>query len=427
MSSSVSTPRVFHIAICGHMPKDGYSGGRYYTWVLGEALAAAGHDVTFWTNARPVFADDFVDQSRCGTIRVELSQDFSQPPRGPFDLVVIVPDQSKSRILTHAALLLARRDVARIALVNFESPNWYNAHSPEPRDPALWELAVESGRSADLVLSLAAIGSDYARDFYVNVPPTALFRHCHPAINSVAADRIGEVPKLDQIVCLTRFVAGDRHKGAGELVHAIGPAMRGMTLLIVVGRPVVDETIMAELTQRAESVGAHIELVHGLDDAEKFRRISQSRAMLFLSYFEGFGYPPVEAQYCGVPCVAYDLPVLREVSGDALIYVTPGDHATLPGAVAEALAWPPERRAALRERIAPVARLGAFASRIDAIAREVVALPGPPGVMLASKGTVTSWKRSLRPALDASRPGLLRKVKSTLKAILRGPVKHRTV
>jgi glycosyltransferase involved in cell wall biosynthesis len=390
---------------------------------MGEALAAAGHEVTFWTNARPVFADDFAGQDRRGSIRLALARDFGPPPVGPFDLVVVVPDRYGDRLVTHGALLLGRRDASRVAVLNFESPNWFNAHSPEPRDPALWDPAVEVGRRADLILSSAAISDEFARAFYVDVPRTGLFRHCYPAINSTVADAVGDVPKRDQVICLTRFVQGDSHKGGGELVHALGPEMRGMTFLLLVGRGDVDEAVMGPLKIRAESIGARIELARGLDDAEKFRRIKQSRAMLFLSYFEGFGYPPVEAQYCGVPCVAYDLPVLREVSGNGLVYVTPGAHDALPGALAEALAWSPERCAGLRERIAPVARLEDFASRIDAIAREVVGLPGAPAVMSASRATVNSWRRTPKPARHALR-GLVRRLKSGLRSTWHRPAGH---
>jgi glycosyltransferase involved in cell wall biosynthesis len=60
----------------------------------------------------------------------------------------------------------------------------------------------------------------------------------------------------------------------------------------------------------------------GLTDLEKFREFKSSRLMVFLSHFEGFGYPPVEALYCGVPCVARPLPVLREVNGQYLHYLS---------------------------------------------------------------------------------------------------------
>lgn len=61
------------------LPVNGYSGGRYFTWVLAEGLAAAGHAVTFWTTARPQFADDFAGLPRHASIRLEISPRFKAP------------------------------------------------------------------------------------------------------------------------------------------------------------------------------------------------------------------------------------------------------------------------------------------------------------------------------------------------------------
>ena len=91
----------FRIALCGALPASGYSGGRYFTWVLAEGLAASGHYVTFWTTARPQFADDFANLPCHRSIRLAISPQFDTPPAGPFDLIFVVPDLGG--VAAHAA------------------------------------------------------------------------------------------------------------------------------------------------------------------------------------------------------------------------------------------------------------------------------------------------------------------------------------
>lgn len=43
---------------------------------------------------------------------------------------------------------------------------------------------------------------------------------------------------------------------------------------------------------------------------------------LISTHYEGFGMPLLEALYCGIPTVASDIPVLREVGGDACLWST---------------------------------------------------------------------------------------------------------
>jgi glycosyltransferase involved in cell wall biosynthesis len=65
--------------------------------------------------------------------------------------------------------------------------------------------------------------------------------------------------------------------------------------------------------------------VHGL--------FSRAKAFVFPSFVEGFGLPPLEAMASGVPVICSDIPVFREVYGDAALYVEPGR----PDSIAEGI------------------------------------------------------------------------------------------
>ena len=58
-------------------------------------------------------------------------------------------------------------------------------------------------------------------------------------------------------------------------------------------------------------------------DEELVRLYNQAVCFIFPSIYEGFGLPPIEAMSCGCPVLVSDIPVLREVCGDAAIYFDP--------------------------------------------------------------------------------------------------------
>jgi glycosyltransferase involved in cell wall biosynthesis len=101
---------------------------------------------------------------------------------------------------------------------------------------------------------------------------------------------------------------------------------------------------------RISGAGDRIRLrsyVQDVELADAFRRAS---AFAFLSEYEGFGLPPLEALASGIPAVLLDTPVAREVCGPAARYVPRGDPAARAAVLSEAggvlsrYSWPEAAR-----------------------------------------------------------------------------------
>lgn len=91
-----------------------------------------------------------------------------------------------------------------------------------------------------------------------------------------------------------------------------------------------------------------------LADDELRRLVAGASCLVLPSRDEGFGLPALEALACGIPVVASDLPVLREVLGSDARFATVGDPAALAealgGALGEDAAGEAERRRARARR-----------------------------------------------------------------------------
>jgi len=62
----------------------------------------------------------------------------------------------------------------------------------------------------------------------------------------------------------------------------------------------------------------------GIVSEERLRRIyGAAHALMFVSYFEGFGMPALEAMGCDVPVLSGDRTSLPEICGDAALFVDP--------------------------------------------------------------------------------------------------------
>ena len=99
-------------------------------------------------------------------------------------------------------------------------------------------------------------------------------------------------------------------------------------------------TFTARLRRRAAALGmdGRVVFTGPLDDSQLGALYRGASALALVSFEEGFGLPLAEAMSMRVPVVASDLPVLREVCGEAALYADPSSPSSIALALAEALA-----------------------------------------------------------------------------------------
>ncbi len=392
------------IAIFVENTAEGYSGGRYHAWMMAEGLAQAGYETYCITNCRPAFYGDFDAYPFHRNLRIVYTADFfSDLPGGQFDAVIVVPGMGwwpefyfKVRLFT-----LERR--GRLALLNFETPNWFNLYSPKKRNPVLWRNWMETGGVADLIICSTLESSNYAEEYY-RLGDERKFVYCYPPINSKGADAVHQPKRENRIVLFARIDASE-HKGIRECRELLCDSMKGYSFVIIWGRRNIPKEFTENLEKAASNLGIKLIYRFGLSDREKFEELKKAKLVLFPSFFEGFGLPPVEAQYCNVPCIAFDLPVLREVNGDALLYVDKGDWAGMRRKINEVLADPKNfgEEVNFKNGIEGVASFDEYSKRIGRI-MDYLTFELPPVVDGEEKVTqLRAIKRKMK-ILNYSRP-----------------------
>ncbi len=84
------------------------------------------------------------------------------------------------------------------------------------------------------------------------------------------------------------------------------------------------ERVFAEL-DAAQDVKNRIIITGRVEDEDLAALYSGAMAFTYMSHYEGFGLPPLEAMQCGVPVITSNTSSLPEVVGDAGIMLDPND------------------------------------------------------------------------------------------------------
>ncbi len=349
------------IRFVGRMPSTIYSGGRLLALTMAESMATTGAEVDFLVDAMPVMYEEFRLFSRM-SIQCADFNNLSPLANRSIDVVVVVPNQGN--LPFHSEWVRHGLECnARIVLLNFESPNWFNEVSPFKRNVDLWAGWDVVSEYANMILSISGEGSKYAEVYYNNAPRGCLFDFSYPAINTRLADEAEYSDEREKrIVLLTRV---DPHKGFNNLDPLIHKDLAGYKVSVFLGMGTMPPGELKSWRQRFNDVGMEFEVCPAIIGKEKFAMLKSASLLYFPSRFEGFGIPPLEAAYCMLPCACSDLPVLKEFGRKAFVYGRAESPEDMHRAVRDALETGADLVAGEHERISEIADMEEYGRRLE--------------------------------------------------------------
>lgn len=117
-----------------------------------------------------------------------------------------------------------------------------------------------------------------------------------------------------------------------RLAQALGPAT---PQLVLIGQRGWQADAVFALLDHCPVLKDHVHELGCCDDATMLGWLDRARAVLMPSLIEGFGLPVVEALQRGVPVIASDQAVFREIAGEIPLYLDPADDPAWETAVRE--------------------------------------------------------------------------------------------
>lgn len=223
--------------------------------------------------------------------------------------------------------------------------------APSGRTRALYIALTTLISRRTVVLTPSRASAQAVRDFYkVRVPDGHVVEWGVGATfaASAAGAAAARVTEVNGTVVPDRYYlhVGARrpHKNVPQLVRALaglGPDAH----LVLVGS--IDARMPDPTMDVARELGVADRVIQlsGVSEPDLMALYARAAGFLYPSLIEGFGLPLLEAMAAGVPVVASDIPVFREVAEGAAVFVPPDDTGAWIEAI-DSLA-DPGRRAAL--------------------------------------------------------------------------------
>lgn len=305
-------------------------GGVVHTLHLAEALADRGHDVTVWTLGRG--GDDVFFRPVPPSVTVQVVPFAPDPYETVGRRIMRSIETLRSAFVDTYDIIHAQDCISANAvpwcvrtihhLDHFTTPQLADCHEKAINDPVARicvSQAVATEVHAGWGYSPVVIPNGVDADRFSRAAGTSV-----EALNN----RRYWQQKLGHYVLAVGGI--EPRKGSLDLLEAFHKVRRtdpGLRLVFAGGETLFD---YRDYREDFETLAARLNIPYTMlgvvPDAQLPSLVAASSVLGFVSTKEGFGLAAMEALAAGVPVVARDLPVLREVLGNAVLFAgdTPG-------------------------------------------------------------------------------------------------------
>ncbi|WP_423924073.1 glycosyltransferase family 4 protein [Frigoribacterium sp. 2-23] len=185
---------------------------------------------------------------------------------------------------------------------------------------AWWPQRVLLNR-ADAVVTVSGTTRDEMRRHRLTKRPVTVVSNAADPVDD-APERTS--PERRDLVYMGSFMP---YKNVAALVRAL-PLLDGYRLHLMSRVSDRERASLSALAPQGTLV-----FHDGADDSEYREALLRATAVVTASRAEGFGIPLVEGMALGTPAVVSDIPIFREIGGDAAIYFDPESPASIAAAV----------------------------------------------------------------------------------------------
>lgn len=294
------------------------SGGRYYSYFIISALMEMGHDVTVYTNRKPVFSDDFELYKKP---KVKIAASVGSKLSGidcKADIYVGSPAHG-----VEAAIRLGKKyNKPSVALI-FDPIPMAKKYANEGKWPGFERMIKQIRENEVHIISLCNETTKWICPWLKKTPDNV--HPLYPCLNSrVYKTKKRNYKREKYAVFVSRIVPRKRFEDIVKAVKISNIPLKVITTIDLRG---------AQAIVKKHNATKLIDFYIGLDDSGKFDMIRKSSVMINASIFEGFGMYFAEAIMTGTPFVGYEYPTFTEIAeyagADNIYLAKPKDYKDL--------------------------------------------------------------------------------------------------